>query len=287
MQTGNKNSRGNGLFFEFVDYTQRYRQSTVSPVRNEGYQIIWFLKGVLNYCVDGKPVMVKPGSLLFLNKGAMYQFNLQTNAEMKSILFSDLFFCKTEADSKFLHTTTLFNDHAWQACTHIEPEHEDVLGNLFSQMEEEWQSNKDTLQPDILKNYLHNLLLFSERERNKSYIPKRNTIDLQYAIQFKDLVQAQFQQVKQVIHYASQMGITEKKLSQVVVQELGLSPKAIIDQRTMLEAHRMLTYSAESVKQIAYDLGFEEATNFTKYFRRLQGETPLAYRSRMALSHYA
>ena len=59
---------------------------------------------------------------------------------------------------------------------------------------------------------------------------------------------------------------------------LGSTPKKIIDDRIMLEAKRLLAHSSESVKEISYSLGFDEPTNFVKYFRKHHLSTPIEFR---------
>jgi AraC-like DNA-binding protein len=47
----------------------------------------------------------------------------------------------------------------------------------------------------------------------------------------------------------------------------------------MLEAKRQLAVTSDSVESIGLSLGFSEATNFVKFFRRVSGDTPAAFRS--------
>ncbi|MNL40944.1 DNA-binding transcriptional regulator AraC [compost metagenome] len=54
----------------------------------------------------------------------------------------------------------------------------------------------------------------------------------------------------------------------------------MIDQRVMLEAKRLLVHTHESIKEIGFALGFEEPTNFVKYFRKHSGLTPVAFRDK-------
>ena len=60
----------------------------------------------------------------------------------------------------------------------------------------------------------------------------------------------------------------------------GKSPKEMIDDRVVLEAKRLLLYSDSSVKEISHELGFDEPTNFIKYFRKHVAQTPNTFRAR-------
>jgi len=72
--------------------------------------------------------------------------------------------------------------------------------------------------------------------------------------------------------------MSEKTLSRLCVTATGVPAKAVINQRLTLEAKRLLAHTTLAVQVIGRDLGFEEATNFVKFFRKEAGMTPLAFR---------
>jgi AraC family transcriptional regulator, transcriptional activator of pobA len=65
---------------------------------------------------------------------------------------------------------------------------------------------------------------------------------------------------------------------------LGKTPKEIIDDRILLEAKRILAHTTESIKEISYYLGFEEPTNFIKYFKKHASVTPTEFREQNVLA---
>lgn len=98
---------------------------------------------------------------------------------------------------------------------------------------------------------------------------------------FRQLLDADFAAQHQVQHYARSLGMSEKTLSRVCVAAAGLPAKALINQRLVLEAKRLLAHTALAVQTIGHELGFDEATNFVKFFRKEAGMTPLAFRREM------
>jgi len=70
------------------------------------------------------------------------------------------------------------------------------------------------------------------------------------------------------------LGCSEKTLNRATHAVVDMSPKSLLVGRIVLEAKRLLAHSASPVAAIAADLGFEEATNFVKFFRRETGVTP-------------
>jgi AraC family transcriptional activator of pobA len=95
---------------------------------------------------------------------------------------------------------------------------------------------------------------------------------------FKDLLERNYRKFKSVNKYASDLGVSSRRLSQATTKILGKSPKELIDERILLESKRLLIHSSSTIKEIAYDLGFDEPTNFIKYFRKHNRSTPVEFR---------
>lgn len=267
--------------FEIVGIGQLYKEfkDTLTASHRTGfYHILWFQKGSPTLLVDFNPVKIKPNTILFLNKDTVQRFDANSNFDGKAILFTDSFFCRTEADTKFLRSSILFNDLFSVSQLQLQKS-SPPFAEVVQQMETELTNIKDNYQSDILQNLLHNLLLLSDRERRKqNFTEVKKGADLDYIMLFKDLLENQFRQQKLVSNYAEQLRVTEKRLNKATSKILDKSPKQMIDERIMLEAKRLLAYTNETVKEIGFDLGFDEPTNFIKYFRKRHHSTPVEFR---------
>ena len=78
--------------------------------------------------------------------------------------------------------------------------------------------------------------------------------------------------------YAEMMLISTKLLNQVVKAFTLNTVKTFIDDYIILEAKRSISISDLSLKEIAFSLGFDEATNFTKFFKKKVGISPKEFR---------
>jgi AraC family transcriptional activator of pobA len=267
--------------FEIVGIAELFKEfedTLTTPHRAGFYHILWFQKGSPTHLVDFNPVKVQPNTILFLNKDTVQRFDTKGNFDGKAILFTDSFFCKSEADTKFLRSSILFNDFFSVSQLQLQKS-STLFADLFQQMETELTNPKDNYQADILQNLLHNLLLNSERERRKqNFTEVKKGADLDYVMLFKDILENQFRKQKLVSSFADQLRVTEKRLNQATSKVLGKSPKQMIDERIMLEAKRLLAHTNESVKEIGFELGFDEPTNFIKYFRKHHNSTPVEFR---------
>lgn len=271
--------------FELVGIGQLYNDHSdtlTTPHRTGFYHILWFQKGNPTHLVDFNPVTVKPNTILFLNKDTVQRFDKKGGFDGKAILFTDNFFCKTETDTKYLRSSILFNDLVSVSQIQMSKT-ASLFADLFKLMEKELENEKDISQSDILKNLLHNFLLLSERERRKQdFTEIKKGADLDYVLLFKDLLETNYRKFKQVSNYAKKISVTEKRLNQATSKILDKSPKQMIDERVMLEAKRLLAHTNESVKEIGFDLGFDEPTNFIKYFRKHSHSTPVEFREQFA-----
>ena len=270
------------LEFEIISldniFFEKYKAVLTSPHRTDFYHIIWYQQGNPTHLVDFKPITLKPNSLLFIGKDQVHFFDKSGNFCGKVIIFTNNFFGSTENDIRYLQQNILFNDLLDVTKIDLDNASADFIG-LFQFMEKELQNAVDNYQAPVLKNYLHNFLLLAEREKRKQgFTEIRKGADFDYVLLFRELLEQEFKQLKSVGTYANRMHVSEKRLSQATSRILGKSPKQIIDDRVLLEAKRLLVHSNSSIKEIGYALGFEEPTNFIKYFRRHVQKTPVEFR---------
>lgn len=260
-------------------YANYFDELTV-PHRTDFYQIIWFKKGSCNHMVDFNLINIQPNSVLFVDKNSIQCFDKLAVIEGEVLLFTDNFFCKEVEDTKLLRSSLLFNDLYTISTIKIE-NLVLIFENVFQLIKTEVDTKPDNYQSDILRKYLQNILLLSERERQNQYstIINKGT-DLECVLKFRDLLDKQYQEQKAVSKYAVQLNVTQKRLNIATLKIMDITPKQMIDARIILEAKRLLVHTTDSVKEIGYTLGFDEPTNFVKYFKKHQNITPIEFRNR-------
>lgn len=271
--------------FEIVNLRDLYnvnKELMTSPHRTGFYHVLWFQKGIAKLLVDFKLVNIEPNTILFLNKDIVHHFETNGNFDGKAILFTDSFFCKTESNTKYLRNSILFNDLF--SVSKIKLKEIKPFEDLFSLITDESKNEIDVFHSDIMRNLLHNLLLKSERIRRKQdFTEVKKDANLDYVMIFKDLLEKEFRNSRQVSSYTDELIVSAKRLNQATSKVLGKSPKELIDERVILEAKRLLVYTNGSVKEIGFNLGFEEPTNFIKYFRKHERITPVEFRDQFRM----
>lgn len=84
--------------------------------------------------------------------------------------------------------------------------------------------------------------------------------------------------VHSVRDHARKIGYSERTVTRACQHATGLTAKGVLDERLLLEAQRLLAHTSLTAASIAERLGFTEATNFTKFFRRHTGLPPTEFR---------
>ncbi len=100
--------------------------------------------------------------------------------------------------------------------------------------------------------------------------------------EFISLVNQNCHNERNIDFYASRMCMSERYLGTLVRQASGVTAKEWIDRAVITRAKVKIRHSSLSMAQIADELNFPNASFFNKYFRRLTGQTPLAYRNEAA-----
>lgn len=93
-----------------------------------------------------------------------------------------------------------------------------------------------------------------------------------------------FQKEHAVEFYASLMGTTTKALTTQISRALAKPAGAVIQERCLVEAKRILAYSSLPISQIAYELGYEDPNYFARFFKRKAGMSPGEFRKLSARS---
>ncbi|TDE14622.1 helix-turn-helix domain-containing protein [Dyadobacter psychrotolerans] len=97
--------------------------------------------------------------------------------------------------------------------------------------------------------------------------------------QFKSLLVKNFKTMKSPSEYARVLNISPSYLNEVVKQHTGLAVSILIHQEIMMEARRLLYFTDLSVKQIAFSLGYDDHTYFSRLFRKVIQVSPGQFRS--------
>lgn len=157
------------------------------------------------------------------------------------------------------------------------------FGHLFIRLNETYQQKMeilkkifieefetaDSIQTDMLQMLLKRLIIITTRLAKEQYLQDTSSESSKFDLirQYNVLVEFNFKTQHQVQFYANELHKSPKTLSNLFAQYNHKSPLSIIHERIITEAKRLLFYSEKSAKEIAYELGFEDASHFSRFFK--------------------
>lgn len=100
--------------------------------------------------------------------------------------------------------------------------------------------------------------------------------DALYA-EFRQLLDADGSMSRSVTLYARELGCSNRTLTRACLEASGSTTKQLLDDRILIQAQRLLSIDERTAASVATELGFSEAANFVKFFKRLNGQTPAAW----------
>ncbi|MDR7372026.1 helix-turn-helix domain-containing protein [Flavobacterium aquidurense] len=156
------------------------------------------------------------------------------------------------------------------------PEKETVfILNLLNRLQTEYLENEIT-DLNIVQSYL--MALFCEMNKNAVKIPKNGTAAAILSTKFKELIHANIKSQHQVNYYASLLNVTPNHLNKSVKSATGKSATKWIEESILLESKYLLHQSTLSISDIAMQVGHEDQSYFSRFFKKHEGVTPGQYR---------
>ncbi|MDF4202764.1 helix-turn-helix domain-containing protein [Maribacter sp. SA7] len=146
---------------------------------------------------------------------------------------------------------------------------------IIELLKDEYHS--DTVSYIMLKTLLKVLLLNLIRFQNEELLPQ--DIHQKRVFQFLELMEVNFLTETNAEYYSNKLGISTKRLNQVLQDKLSLTAKQIIQQRQITEAKRKLIKSEITTKELAFELGFESISSFSRFFKKNVGVSPTQFKA--------
>lgn len=244
------------------------------------FEIIWFKEGEGVHYVDFNEYPVVPGSLFCISPGQVHTFGHKHDGQCGYVikvcdeLLSDL----SGEDMAWLKFNVFNADTV--PCFHIGPHEAEKLDNIIQALRDEALQTGSIGHKDYLRSLVRMLIIRIERSTDDKEHQMLNVVKPSHKafLTFRQLVEENFRTLHTVKDYAEQLCISTKTLTNYVAECSPLSPLEIINNRIIVEAKRLLRYSPLMVKEIAYDLGFDDPSYFVKYFKRQTGLLPADFR---------
>jgi AraC-like DNA-binding protein len=245
------------------------------------YTFIWATKSPVKVVVDGVPLTIKAHQILSLTAIQYFQFIEGNDAIVYQ--FNRAFYCIKDHDKEVGCVGLLFfgNEHIPVINLNESEQHKfSILHEVFLDELE----TKDTIQAEMLRMLMARFIIKTTRLLKTETIDKpilKVTNDT--LRHFNLLVESHYKEEHSVSFYADRLNKAPKTLSNSFAK-YGKSPLQIIHDRIVLETKRQLLYTNKSSKEIAYNIGFDDASHLSRLFKKQTSVTPSEFKKTSKIS---
>lgn len=244
-------------------------QQLLQPHRLSFYCFAYIDKGSATYTADMKDITISDGELVF---GLPNQIFVNPPKDKASLDYKVGFDENTLAllPQSYPFLMNPLNTNKIKFDADARERVKAIFGILFQLL----HSPGKPTNTDIILAHLNSLLTefnsayFADEQPDAISNPK-----LSKYIAFKLAVEANLTEQHDVHTIAEKLAMTTSSLYGIVKDFSGLSPKEWITSRLILEAQRKLQYSHLSVKELAYELGFNDPHYFSRLFKKTTGKS--------------
>ena len=148
---------------------------------------------------------------------------------------------------------------------------------LFDAMVNEFHSSS-VFKDEIIRNVLRSIILKAVLPPYQALHQQTQSIGNREFYRLKKYIEAHFYERPTAGEIAMGLGKSIKQLNKLARDHACLSVKELVNERVLVEAKRMLAFSQDSISDVATRLGFNEATNMAKFFKRHTDVSPKDFR---------
>ncbi|WP_353719051.1 helix-turn-helix domain-containing protein [Dyadobacter sp. 676] len=170
-------------------------------------------------------------------------------------------------------------------CLHISETEDKILEGCVENIDREISGNLDTHSRDLILTNLELLLSYCARFYDRQFLT-RTKAGNDIVGKFERLLNDYFSQdtlteagLPDVKYFASHLNLSANYLTDLLTKYTGRSTSEHIYLKLIDKAKNMLWSTDEPISAIAYDLGFEHPSHFTKLFKNRTGRSPREYRN--------
>ncbi len=240
------------------------------------YTFIWAKSEPVELVVDSIPIMLSPNHILALTPIQYVQYLSGTDVILYQ--FNREFYCIKDHDHEVSCAGMLFFGNINIPIISLDEKEQQKYNTLHEVFIDELET-KDNIQAEMLRMLMGRFIIKSTRllKAKEGIIetPKSSKVDLLRA--FNVLVEQHFKEEHSVSFYAEKLFKSPKTLSNNFAK-FNRSPLQIIHQRIVLEAKRLLTYTDKSAKEIAYEIGFDDASHLSRLFKKFTSQSPSEFK---------
>lgn len=244
--------------------------------RHSFFYVLVLEKGIGEHCIDFIPYTLNNHSVFFMRPGQVHQLVLKSGSKGFLMEFTKDFYAPSEkAANDVLRRVSNKN-----LCS-LDADRFRKLQTILTGIAEEY-ARKQERYPDVIRSGLNIFFIELLRQSRRPATSVKDNTDYQQELleEFQELIEQHASAYKQVTYYTKTLHVTAYQLNAVTKALLGKTCLEVINDHIILEAKRYLLATVSQVSQIAWQLGYEDAGYFSRFFKKQTSYTPEAFRQK-------
>lgn len=256
------------------------------PIQLSEYTLILIHSGEGIYHADFASFQFSGPIILFSTPLQTIFIEQQKNLEYTLLKFHGDFYCIEIHREEVACNGLLFNNIYLEPSVILSQQQHDDFHQLLNRLEEELTGSDSSEM--VLKSYLQVVLAKCSTFKLKSLEKEAVIISKDEKMeQFRLLLDEKYLTLHKPNDYAALLAISPNTLTKKTIKYFGKTPSQLIQDRLILEAKKMLHLTTLSIKEIAYQLQFNDEYYFSRFFKKYTQISPQAFRNKGGISQIA
>lgn len=277
------------LSFYSIDCCQSYYISSGKPIfefpkapfRMDYYALCICTAGEINIEIDRQKYKVDVDSFLIAAPSTIVKFGKTSDDFMMKLLFFDKnFLIKNISNPFIIEKMNLFSKGSY-GIVKTTATNSSLLQNLLDYLDKK-SKKQGKFTEEIIRTIIFNLLLETAEimEQEHAANPEKEEGKKDLYLKFSKLIRENITRERTVQFYADQLHVSNKYLIELIKKASGKTPHEVIDEALLKEAYVMLGNPGITISEIAFELQFNSASAFGRFFKKHTSLSPSEYRTK-------
>ncbi|MEH6407711.1 MAG: helix-turn-helix domain-containing protein [Leeuwenhoekiella sp.] len=245
------------------------------PGRREFFEIVWLNKEEALHKPQHNFQTLRGDWIYLIPPYRVHQLN---KAGKRGVLISfKQEMLEDDMKEFLLDVFKMFNIQGEFSCLQVNDKNEKALQTIYGLMNEEYNQKQANLImiKALLKVFLLQLIQLKEQHFTLQDINEKRIYE------FMMLIELNFYDERKAKFYADKLGLSTKRLNQILKEKLDKTAVQLIHERVVLEAKRQIIHSENTIKEIAYNLQFKDPSYFSRFFKLNTSQTPQDFQDKV------
>ena len=281
-----KNENVVDAYFDIVRFEDILKKNPVAHSQFEYHQVLFygillFTEGKGTYSNNFVDFDFEKGTLFTIRKDNIHKF-YKCKAKGVLLIFKEDFIFSHSNKFEASKNLLLFNELLASPKVQLSSKEFNEVVMFINQANTEYLEVNDSQSIIIVKCLFQIILTKLFRIKSKDAAAFEMSGYLPLFLDFQQLVEENCFESRNVNFYANRMNVTTRTLNNITNKIIHMSAKKFINEMFIIRSKRLIINSNESFTEMAYKVGFDDPSNFFKYFTKHAGLSPSRFRDSMS-----